>query len=518
MNKRAVIYCRVSTKEQVDEGNSLVTQEKHCKDYALKNSYDIAEVFIEQGESAKTAQRTELQRLLSYCADKKNQVSAVISYKIDRISRNTDDYSQIRILLKRYGVEIKSTSEYFENTPAGRFMENIIANVAQFDNDVRSERCAGGMKEAMRSGRYVWCAPIGYDNCRVNGKCTIAQNELAELVQKTFKLVAQNIVSIEEVRRKVTGEGLISKTGKPVSKSQFYRMLKNELYTGVITKFGERHKGTFEPIISESVFYQVQRVIKYRARYTGAYIRENPDFPLRRFVKHPSGLKLTGAWSQGKKKKYPYYLFHIKGNIFKRELVENAFLRLLDEYALDGKHFGKLKSFLSKAFSKETNRIGSEQEKNSEKISALNLELRELSRSKAKGLISDYLYRQQVEFIERELMELQSVDSSSLSNGHIDIEGLLTLVKEFLKKPSEIWRKASFEKKLALQVFYFPKGVIFDGVDCRTPEVCFIFKVKSFFLTHLSHKVELARVELACKTRSYMNLRVYRIHWFKYMF
>ena len=173
--KRAVIYVRVYTKEQVDEGNSLSTQQKICTDYATRNGYDIAEVFIEQGESAKTADRTELQRMLRYCAEKKNGIKAVIIYKLDRLSRNTDDYSQLRILLKRYGVEIKSTSEHFENTPVGRFMENTIANVAQFDNDIRAERCAGGMKDAMRDGRYVWSAPIGYDNVKIADKATIAK-------------------------------------------------------------------------------------------------------------------------------------------------------------------------------------------------------------------------------------------------------------------------------------------------------------------------------------------------------
>ena len=131
--RNAIIYCRVSTKEQVEEGNSLVTQERNCREYAAKNNYHIVQVFIERGESAKTAERTELQNLFKFCALKKNEITAVIAYKIDRISRNTDDYSQIRILLKRYGTEIKSNSEHFEDNPAGRFMENIIANVAQFD-------------------------------------------------------------------------------------------------------------------------------------------------------------------------------------------------------------------------------------------------------------------------------------------------------------------------------------------------------------------------------------------------
>ena len=242
--KRAVIYCRVSTKEQVEEGNSLVMQERICREYAAKNDYGIAEVFIEQGESAKSADRTQLQILLKYCAIKKNAVSAVIAYKLDRISRNTDDYSQIRIVLKRYGVEIKSTSEYFENTPAGRFMENIIANVAQFDNDVRAERCTGGMKEAVKEGRYVWKAPLGYGNVKINGKSTIAPNENAPLVRKVFELIASEIYSTEAIRFIIAEDGLVGKKKVPINHSYFYRMVRNRLYTGTITMFGEQFQGT----------------------------------------------------------------------------------------------------------------------------------------------------------------------------------------------------------------------------------------------------------------------------------
>lgn len=53
IKKRAAIYCRVSTKEQVDEGNSLTTQESICKEYAFSHDFDIVETYREQGESAK---------------------------------------------------------------------------------------------------------------------------------------------------------------------------------------------------------------------------------------------------------------------------------------------------------------------------------------------------------------------------------------------------------------------------------------------------------------------------------
>jgi len=100
-NKRAVIYCRVSTKEQVEEGNSLVSQERLCREYALKEGYEVVEVFIENGESAKTADRKELQRMLALCTTKKDFIHAVIAYKVDRISRNIADYSLIKVRLKK---------------------------------------------------------------------------------------------------------------------------------------------------------------------------------------------------------------------------------------------------------------------------------------------------------------------------------------------------------------------------------------------------------------------------------
>ncbi|MCP4445490.1 MAG: recombinase family protein [Myxococcales bacterium] len=68
---RAVIYCRVSTKEQV-ENFSLEAQERASRDYCQRNNLEIAEVFVEKGESAKTAHQPELQRLLAYLSQAPN--------------------------------------------------------------------------------------------------------------------------------------------------------------------------------------------------------------------------------------------------------------------------------------------------------------------------------------------------------------------------------------------------------------------------------------------------------------
>jgi len=489
-NKRAVIYCRVSTKEQVDEGNSLSTQEKICKEFALKNSYEVIEVFIEQGESAKTADRTQLQKLLSYCALRKNKIDVVIAYKLDRISRNTDDYSQIRLLLKRYGVEIKSCTEYFENTPAGRFMENIIANVAQFDNDVRTERSVNGMRDAMREGRYVWKAPIGYDNSKVGGKSNLSPNRMAPLVQKTFSEIAQNKFPIEEIRRQMIKEGLSLNHGRPINRGYFYRLLKNELYAGWIIKFGERHKGIYEPIVTDEIFEQVQRVLTFRGRKNLHYATENPDFPLRRFIRHSSGAKLTGGWSKGKYKKYPYYRFHTPKINLRKKDFEERFKALLDSFTFDETKLTKLKKFIKLNLIDKTEENIKHTESLQKQVADLKERQRQLVHKNLEGVISNDLLRQQLSHVDRELLDIHALLTKQPQQSY-DFNELWSCIKGYLKKPSAVWEQAPFKSKLELQVFKFPQGLVFDGVNFRTPEVCSFFNTKNDFSPPKSPKVPL---------------------------
>ncbi len=481
-SKRAVIYVRVSTKEQVEEGNSLSTQEKICKDYALRNSYEVAEVFIEQGESAKTADRTELQKLLTYCANKKNGVKAVIIYKLDRLSRNTDDYSQLRLLLKRFGVEIKSTSEHFENTPTGRFMENTMANIAQFDNDIRSERCAGGMKDAMRDGRYVWMAPVGYDNVKVAGKATIAPNEImSPLMYKTFTLIASNIYPTEEVRRIMTKEGLTNRKGTPLTKGYFYQMLTNEVYAGWIVKFGERHKGLFEPIVSDELFNQVQRVLKFKGRKHSAYITDHPDFPLRKFVVNENGKKLTGSWSKGRSQRYPFYRFGGNNSNHNRDKFEEAYMEYVDRYGFDDAKIERLKELVRENLVKAT----LDQRKESDKLKKYIAELTEkqngIIKKNLDGFIPDNVLKQQLEMIDRQLLDAHA-SLANIPSSETDYEEALDFLQEYLKKPSAVWRNAKIAVQVKLQWFQFPQGLTFENKIFGTNQMCLFFKTKSAFL------------------------------------
>lgn len=490
--KRAVIYCRVSTKEQVEEGNSLVTQEKNCREYALKNGFEIVAIFIEQGESAKTADRTELKKLMSFCAVKKNNIQAIIAYKIDRISRNTDDYSQIRILLKRYGVEIKSTSEFFEDTPAGRFMENIIANVAQFDNDVRAERSTGGMKDAVREGRYVWMAPYGYSNVRVDGKSTITPNKFAPIVKRIFEEVAVSIYPVEILRKKMIAEIVDATEGKPISKSAFYRIIKNEMYTGWIEKFSERHKGNFEPLVSEELFHYVQHKLYGKKQKNKEYLFESPDFPLRRFIRHASGKMLTGGWSKGRSKSYPYYLIR-KFNInIKKEVLEDSFKNWLNQFKIDIGHFDKLKTIVKQYLDSGVDNKRAKEKKLQERVMELKEKQALLVEKNIDGIISNDLCKERLAAIDSELYTVKQA-ISNMGVVPVNYSHALNIIRDILLNPGKVWEKADFKTKVKLQWFYFPNGIEIDNTHCRTTKICKLFKlnelISSFQYQLVNHPV-----------------------------
>ena len=484
------MYCRVSGREQVEEGNSLVTQERICKEIIFNRDCILVESFIEKGKTAKHTDRPELKRLLKYCSDRKNGISAVFVYKIDRIARKKYDYDGLKILLKRYDVEIISCTEKFDNSPAGRFMESVIADVAQFDNDMRAERSVGGMKQATIEGRYVWMAPIGYDNIRINGKGSICQNDMAPIVRKAFEAIAQNTLAIDEVRKQMVKEGLVNKKGKLLNRGYFYRLLKNPVYAGWIIKFGERHKGLFDPIISEELFDQVQRVLKHRKRRNVQYLMENPDFPLRRFVYHPTGARLTGSWSRGNTKRYAYYRYKLCGFEFKKGLLEERYSSYISEFKLHEEHYKRFKELITENLIKATKDRQQVALRLKKQITDLKEKQNSLIQKNLSGVISDTILREQLESIEESLLN-KHADLAKMPDQEMNIEKALGFASIYLKNPDEVWRKAKLPAKLQLQWFQFPKGITFDGEKFGTTEMRNIFTAKDFFLTHLSPKADL---------------------------
>ena len=310
----AVIYIRVSTKEQT-ENLSLSTQLKACEEYCQRQGFDVVARFREEGASAKTADRTELQKLLQYCRLHKGRVHFVVVFNLTRFAREKYDHFALRAHLKSLGISLRSATEPIDDTSTGKLMEGVLAAFAQFDNDTRSDRTRAGMRAALELGRWTFLAPLGYINApRAMGASLLPDPERAPLVRRAFQDFATGRFTKHEVRNAVIALGLKTRRGRPVSSQTFDDMLRNRVYIGQVevAGYGVSTRGDFEPLVSEKVFYRVQAILDGRLEITAPRQRNDLDFPLRGYVRcEACGNLLTASWSKGRSDYYAYY--HCRG-------------------------------------------------------------------------------------------------------------------------------------------------------------------------------------------------------------
>ena len=213
--KKGIIYCRVSSTEQV-ENTSLESQERNCREYAKREGIEIiADPFIEKGESAKTADRTEFIKAINFCSNKKNRVTHFIVYKLDRFARNQNDHVVTQTTLRRYGVALRSVTEPIDETPIGRVMEGVISVFAEFDNNVRTERSKGGMMEKIKKGVWVWQSPLGYYR-PFQGSNIAPETTTAPFIAMIFEEYAKGTYTYQSLAEHMNERGFRTKQGKQI--------------------------------------------------------------------------------------------------------------------------------------------------------------------------------------------------------------------------------------------------------------------------------------------------------------
>jgi site-specific DNA recombinase len=165
----AVVYLRVSSKEQAEkggeaEGYSIPAQREACKRKAESLSAFVVEEFVDRGESAKTADRPELKRLLDYVNE--HPVKYAIVHKVDRLARNRADDVAINLALTHAGVELVSVSENIDQTPSGLLLHGIMSSIAEFYSRNLANEVLKGITQKAKNGGTPGKAPLGYLNVR----------------------------------------------------------------------------------------------------------------------------------------------------------------------------------------------------------------------------------------------------------------------------------------------------------------------------------------------------------------
>ena len=268
MQKLCVIYTRVSSEKQID-GYSLDSQQELCEQKSKQLGYTVVKSFREEGVSATTTNRPELQDLLAYCRNKENKILAVIIYSFSRLNRNTVDFLTIKHLLSKQGIDLISVTEPSGSTPENDLISTMLASLAEYENKSRARNVANSLRRRFLEGHITSKPPLGYLMEKVNGKSQAVKDlDTFDILQNLWHRTIKEKLSLQDVANILNKLGVKSKHSKRFVKFRLQYVsgiFSNKFYMGVLVskKYGETI-GLHEPMIDEGTFYQVREILTGR--------------------------------------------------------------------------------------------------------------------------------------------------------------------------------------------------------------------------------------------------------------
>ncbi len=263
---KAVLLCRVSSREQEETGYSLPAQEKLLRDYAQNRGFEIAKPFPISESAGGKKQREIFNAMFDYV--NKNNIKTIIVEKADRFTRNLrdsvnmydwldgDDERQLHAVKDSLILHKNSRSQEKLNWDIRIvFAKNYIDNL--------SEEVKKGQKEKITQGWLPTKPPIGYKTVGEKGhKIHVVDQTKAPFIKRMFELYATSEYSVKKLTEVMYQEGMRNANGNRIAKSRIHEYLSDPFYTGKIRWNDEIYDGKQEPLISESLFEVVQRTLK----------------------------------------------------------------------------------------------------------------------------------------------------------------------------------------------------------------------------------------------------------------
>jgi site-specific DNA recombinase len=329
--RKAVVYARVSSKEQEKEGFSIPAQLKLLKDYAAGQGFAVAKEYVDV-ETAKQTGRVAFGEMVAYLKSQP-AVRVLLVEKTDRLYRNLKDW----VTVDELDVEIHFPKEGVvlsrESRSSEKFMHGIKVLMAKNYIDNLSEEARKGMQEKAEQGIWPTVAPLGYRNVAASdGKKIIEPDpNSAPLIARLFEWYATGTLSLKEATQKARAAGLVCrKGGTPVPVSTVHSTLRNRLYTGEFEWNGHVYLGKHQPLVTRELWERVQGVLD--GRHAKKSRRVKHDFAF-------SGLMTCGHCGcsiVGEIKKQRYVYYHCTGfkgrcdePYVRQEVIEQQFTELL---------------------------------------------------------------------------------------------------------------------------------------------------------------------------------------------
>ncbi len=238
--KKAALYVRVSTLHQIDK-DSLPFQRQELENYA-KYALNIEEVeiFEDAGYSAKNTDRPKYQEMMKRI--RSGEFTHLLVWKIDRISRNLKDFSEMYEELKDCKVTFVSKNEQFDTSTAmGEAMLKIILVFAELERKLTAERVFSIMLSRAEKGLWNGATvPFGYVWSEEE-KFPVIDPDESKIIQYIFNSY-ESLRSTLKVAYRLHEEKIATKRNGQWTAKTVRDILRNPFYIGTY-RYNMRESG-----------------------------------------------------------------------------------------------------------------------------------------------------------------------------------------------------------------------------------------------------------------------------------
>ena len=277
MKKKAIIFARVSTARQERDGLSLQQiQLPKARDYAERNNLEVVEEVAISETGGQYKERKKFKELIKRLKKDKT-ITDIISFRVDRLTRNFYDAVEIDELRVKYDKRIHLIDN---NLVLSK--DSKKNDILQWDMNVMMARqYLEGVREdgintkrnKLERGELPWHAPYGYQLMKVEGrKASIAvpKEPEATIVREIHRRYSSGTYSCQSLSKEINKE-----YGTRISKSRIHDLLTDKFYIGYILdrKANKEYPHIYERLISEVLFETNQNILNghstQRRRYDG---------------------------------------------------------------------------------------------------------------------------------------------------------------------------------------------------------------------------------------------------------
>lgn len=500
---KALIVTRFSDDKQKG-GTSTEVQTQTCQRYCKEKGFEVIGQLNFKAQSAKASNTQRVQKLLEFCKKHQGKADALVVYKLDRFARDMGLHYYLKSQLLKLNITLQSATEPIDNSPAGKFTENMLAAVAQFDNDQKAERVTSALRNKCENGIWPWKTPLGYLNTRTeNEKAGIAKidDKIAHHIQNIFEFYASGQMGIVELSQYMQQQAIIhsqgKSKGKPVkfSPQTVHNVLTNKFYIGIleVKKWDEQFNGAHKPLIDAETWQKCQARLYPPKEEKMTRKRINPDFPLKDNLMCGHCMrKMTAAWAKGKREKYAYYYCTHSdcSNTGKKAIgkieFENQFMDYLNLLRPDETMQNDLHKRLLGRYEQRKDEFETDASRHRKR-----LDLLEKQKQNLVGAMADGADRKDVIPAINKIKDDIALVKLAINESHLgefEMELMLQYADKFFERMAMLWFDSPIQQKIQLQRVLFPDGIIysydegFSNTKLR-PYIRLMYQSKSTFTT-----------------------------------